>query len=104
MYNDFIGKRITDLRIKKGVSEYRMSLELGHNKNYIGHIANGRSRPSITELLYICEYFEIEPKDFFDEGLQNPALVQKTLNNIRDMSDEDLKLLNEIIERWYKRK
>ncbi len=103
MYEDFIGKRITKLRIKKGVSEYKMSLDLGHSKNYIRHISNGRSRPSVTELLYICEYFGIEPKDFFDDGVENPALVQKTIDNIKDMSDEDLILLNQMLERWYKK-
>ena len=104
VHDDFIGKRITQLRIKKGVSEYKMSLDLGHSKNYIQHIANGHSRPSVTELMYICEYFGVEPKDFFDEGNENPALVQRTLNNIKDMDDEDLIMLNNLIERWYKQK
>ena len=104
VHDDFIGKRITQLRIKKGVSEYRMSIDLGHGKTYIQNISNGRSRPSVTELMYICEYFGIEPKDFFDEGNENPALVQRTLNNIKDMDDEDLIMLNNLIERWYKQK
>ena len=32
MDNEFIRKRITELRIKKGVSEYKMSLDLGHSE------------------------------------------------------------------------
>lgn len=103
VHDDFIRKRITQLRIKKGVSEYRMSLDLGHSRTYIQNIVNGRSMPSTGELMYICEYFGIKPKDFFDDGVENPVLVQKTLNNIKDMSDEDLTLLNDLIERWYKK-
>ena len=50
---DFIRHRITELRMKKGVSESRMSSDLGHNKNYIQHITSGKSNPSAQELLYI---------------------------------------------------
>ena len=53
---DFIRQRITELRLKKGVSEYKMSLDLGHSRSYIQHIVCGRSLPSIQELLYICDY------------------------------------------------
>lgn len=31
MEQDFIRERITNLRIQKGVSEYKMSLDLGHS-------------------------------------------------------------------------
>ena len=31
----FIANRITELRLKKNVSEYQMSLDLGRNKSYI---------------------------------------------------------------------
>ena len=50
---DFIRQRITELRLKKGVSEYKMSLDLGHSRSYIQHIVCGRSLPSIQELLYM---------------------------------------------------
>lgn len=61
----YIRDRITQLRMQKGVSEYKMSLDLGHSKGYIQSISSGKSLPSVSELLYICEYFCIEPKDFF---------------------------------------
>ena len=32
MDEEFIRNRITELRLKKGVSEYQMSMELGQNK------------------------------------------------------------------------
>ena len=74
---DFIRQRLTELRIKKGVSEYKMSLDLGHSRSYIQHIVCGRSLPSIQELLYICDYLEVSPCDFFDDKQTNPALVQQ---------------------------
>ena len=35
MDENFIRERLTQLRLKKNVSEYKMSLDLGHSKSYI---------------------------------------------------------------------
>lgn len=35
MDEEFIRNRITELRLKKGASEYQMSLALGQNRSYI---------------------------------------------------------------------
>ena len=66
MDEEFIRNRITELRLKKGVSEYQMSMELGQNRSYIQAISSGRSMPSMKQFLNICEYFEITPLQFFD--------------------------------------
>ena len=71
----YIKQRITDLRIDKGVSEYQMSLDLGHSRSYMQNISSGRSKPSIEEFLYICDYLGTTPGDFFDE--KNQELVDK---------------------------
>ena len=47
----FVRSRISQLRIKKGVSEYRMSTDLGHSKSYIQSISSGKSLPSFSEFL-----------------------------------------------------
>ena len=51
---DFIRNRITELRMQKDVSEYKMSRALGHSKGYIQGISSGRSLPSLPEFLDIC--------------------------------------------------
>ncbi len=71
MKASYIGERITELRMKKGVSEYQMSYDLGHNKNYIRAITSGRSLPSVRELFAIIEYFEMTPVEFFDTEYWN---------------------------------
>ncbi len=96
---DFIRKRLTALRLKKDVSEYQMSLDMGHSKNYIQNIVNGRSMPSMGEFLYICEYLEITPQEFFDTEIDDPALMQKIIEGIRTLSDEDKLALLPLIER-----
>ena len=53
-------------QIKKGVSEYQMSYDLGRNKNYVRAITSGRSLPSVKGLFDIIEYFDMTPSEFFD--------------------------------------
>ena len=96
---DFISNRITQLRIKKNVSEYQMSLDLGHSKSYIQSISSGRAMPSMGEFIAICEYLGITPKDFFDEEVQNPLLIDEILKEVRNLSDKDLALVLELIRR-----
>lgn len=95
----FIQERISLLRTKKGISEYKMSLDLGHSKGYIQSISSGKSFPSVPELLYICEYLGVTPKEFFDEESNNPQLVQELYNLTKDMPEEDLKVLINTAER-----
>lgn len=99
MNSRFIQERISILRTKKGVSEYRMSLDLGHSKGYIQSISSGKSFPSVPELLYICDYLGVSPKEFFDEEPDDPQLVRQLYNLTKDMPDEDLKVLINMAER-----
>jgi len=89
----FIRNRIADLRIKKGVSEYRMSYDIGHSKGYIQGISSGRMLPSMAEFLYMCEYFGISPRDFFDEEIDNPVLLQQAIEGLKALNDNDLALV-----------
>lgn len=99
MTDEFIRNRITQLRMKKGVSEYKMSLDLGHSGSYVKSISSGRSLPPLKEFLYICEYLDISPRDFFDEDIDNPILIQKALDGMRNMKDKDLLTLLGLIDR-----
>jgi len=100
MDEDFIRQRITELRMKKGVSEYRMSIEMGHSRNYIRHITSGKALPSMGEFLYICEYLGVTPSAFFDEQVKNPALLQKAIDEMRTLPDKDILSLLSLIERF----
>lgn len=99
MDENYIRQRITDLRLKKGISEYRMSTDMGKSKGYIQSISSGRSMPSISEFLYMCEYFEITPKDFFDTDTENPALIRQAMDIMQTMSEEDLQAVITLLVR-----
>lgn len=93
MNDKFIRDRISILRTKKGISEYKMSLDLGHSKSYMQSISAGRALPSLSEFLYICEYLGITPKEFFDEGTSDPQLVHELYNISSKLEKEDLEVL-----------
>lgn len=103
MNEDYIRNRITELRIKKGVSEYKMSLELGHSRSYMQSISSGRSLPSLLEFLYICEYLNVTPKDFFDQSIRNPELVQKAVEGLKNLDDSDVLMILNHINRLQKK-
>lgn len=93
MNDKFIRDRISILRTKKGISEYKMSLDLGHSKSYVQSISAGRALPSLSEFLYICEYLGVTPKEFFDEETKDPQLVRELYNISLSLEKEDLEVL-----------
>ena len=93
MDETFIRNRITELRLKKGISEYRMSTDMGHSKSYIQSITSGRSMPSLSEFLFMCEYFGITAHEFFDSEIKNPALLQAAIDGLKALNDDDLSLI-----------
>ena len=92
----FIGERITELRLKKRVSEYQMSYDLGHNKNYVRAITSGRSLPSVQGLFAIFEYFDMTPSEFFDK--EHPQMIRKAIDYMERLDDEDMLSLLTIIQ------
>ena len=64
-YTELLRARITELRLKKNVSEHKMSLDLDKSGSYIRLITNGASLPSVRELFHIIAYLEVSPAEFF---------------------------------------
>lgn len=93
MNTKFIRDRITQLRIKKGVSEYQMSYDLGHSRSYMYNISSGKSLPPMAEFLEICNYFDITPSQFFNDNSENPALLQTAIEELKKLNDDDLMLV-----------
>lgn len=102
MYEQFVRERITQLRLKKGVSEYQMSYDLGHSRGYVYNISSGKALPPLKEFFAICDYFEITPQQFFDADVKSPELIQKAVEGMRKLDDGDLLMLLGIIDRMLK--
>lgn len=103
MYVDFVRERISQLRLKKGVSEYQMSYDLGHSRGYVNNISSGKALPSMSEFFVICDYFGITPIEFFDTDIKNPELIQKAVSGLKQLDDEDMILILTYINRLLKK-
>lgn len=89
---EFVRERITQLRICKDVSEYKMSYDLGHSRGYINNISSGKTLPSMTEFFAICDYFDITPEEFFHTKCANPKLSKEVAELIFQLNEDDLSL------------
>ena len=98
MDEEFIRQRITQLRIRKNVSEYKMSLDLGHSKGYIQSISSGRALPSMSEFLAICDYLDITPHAFFEEA-EAAALPREVCREFSKLNRDDSELLLRLARR-----
>ena len=97
-YEDFIRVRITELRLKKNVSEHKMSMDLDKSGSYIRGITNGLSMPSVKELMRIIKYFEMTPYEFFlpTEPMDTP--YARLCMRLREMDDETLDKIGTFLE------
>lgn len=94
IYEDFIRTRITELRLQKGVSEHRMSLDLDKSGSYIRGITNGLSLPSVRELLRIMVYFNVTPTDFFQPLQPKDSKLDRLFGRLRNLDDTELDKVN----------
>ena len=95
----FVRNRITELRLKKNISEYQMSLDLGKNKSYIQGISSGRSMPSMKQFFEICDYLELTPIEFFNTEIKEQTLYREAAAILNELSLEDLEAVFPILLR-----
>lgn len=93
----FLADRITELRMQKGVTEAKMSKDLGRGTGYVNRITTGRGYPGYRDLLHICNYLGVTPALFFctSEGdCQKSGLSEK----MRKLSPEELRIIENIVD------
>ena len=89
---------------KSKSSDERISLELGMNKGYLNQILNKRKYPSFPAFYEMCQYFDVQPEDFFHESttLMNEDkafLIHKIDHLLQDLSNEELNALLLLLKR-----
>lgn len=95
---NFISDRIAILRTAKNISARDMSLSLGQSQSYINNIENKKSLPSMQMFLYICEFLNVSPKDFFDEQLNEPSTFTDVINSFKSLKKEQLDLIIALVK------
>ena len=104
MIADKFAERLTELRQQQGISARNMSLSLGQSENYINKIESKRSLPSLKVFFYICEYFGVTPKEFFDFDNENPKLMQELTDELRKLDYRETAHILEIVKDINKRR
>lgn len=102
MYTEFIKRRIARLRTDSNISARELSLRLGQSTGYINTIENGKSLPSMAMFLYICEYFNITPKEFFDDESEHPIILDEIISECKKLDKKSLDGLLTVIQSMQK--
>lgn len=97
-YIEWFYKRLTELRIQKGVSARDMSLSLGQSESYINKIENRRTLPSFSGFIYICEYFGLTPEEFFNLNSASPVKTRELLNELEKLTPAQTEHILQIVK------
>lgn len=98
MNEEFIRKRLDTLRLAKGVSERKMSLDIGRNTSYMYHISSGKALPSMGEFIYICEYLGVTPHEFFENSGNSTPEQEKIIALVRQLDSKAATALLPLLE------
>ena len=64
-----VGSRLRQLRTQKKLSQERLANEIGMDRTYIASVENGKRNISIKNLEKIWLFFQLSPKEFFDDDI-----------------------------------
>lgn len=93
-FTDLLRTRITELRLKKDVSEHRMSLDLDKSGSYIRLITSGAALPSVRELFNIIAYLDVTPAEFFASFQPTLSATDQLCERIRGLNEEQINKVN----------
>lgn len=97
MFEDEFSIRLAQLRTAKGVSARDMSLSVGQNAGYIHDIENGKAMPSMSSFLFICEYLNVTPSEFFDIDNKYPEKLNSLITLLKKLNDKQLESITSIV-------
>ncbi|KMY52759.1 Cro/Cl family transcriptional regulator [Bacillus sp. FJAT-27231] len=78
-----IGKKIKNLRLKKGLTQEELGERTDLSKGYISQLERDLSSPSIETFFHLLEVLGCSPKDFFDDEKRE----QKVIYGEEDQTD-----------------
>lgn len=82
--------RLAQLREGRLVSARTMSHELGHNHSYISQIESQKFLPSLSEFFEICNYLSVTPREFFDNGVKSPYVLNSIALLCQNLKPEQI--------------
>jgi len=93
------GKRLKELRIKKGLTQEQLAEIIGVGERNVSKIECGKNFVKLETLTNILNALDIEPQELFDyEHLQDKETLKKELINGLKNDTVDVELLYRIYE------
>jgi len=59
----YVGKRLREVREKKGISQEQLSEKAGYYRTYVGHIENGQHSPSVHTMWRLAKVLKVDLGD-----------------------------------------
>ena len=78
------------LRKGRGISQGQLAEEIGLNRGNIASYEKGIAEPSMTNLMKIVKYFNIDFRDLVETDLANQEAVRNELAKIGEMSTDEI--------------
>ena len=93
------GKRIKELRNKKGITQYQLAEMVGIDPKHMSHIETGRSFPKADLIEKFANALEIEyPELFNTQHLEDREIIfKKLINYLKNASDSELQVIYKLI-------
>ena len=98
-FETFVRDRVVALHM--GLPQKISARKLSY-AGYINKIETGQSLPSLSGLYYICKYFGITPKEFFDDGQRAPEKLRHLMDELVQLSDAQLEAVTAVVENMRK--
>src|SRR5690625_233703 len=101
--NHFVGSKIKEYRIKKGLNQTELGNKLGVSQNTISGYEKGTWEVGYDTLFKLAEIFEISIDDLFPATKTDSS--EKTLDLIREVAEtsdlniEDMQFIKKIAEK-----
>lgn len=92
------GQRLASLRTQKGVSARDMSLSLSQSSGYINNIENGGNYPAMANFFLICEYLNVTPSEYFDDGMKYPDHMKNLIEKLKRLDARQLEMLSSLVD------
>lgn len=100
-------RRLKEIREAKGFTQESLADEIDKNAQHVARLETNKTATSFDTLESLALAFGIEVKDLFDfkkEKVKKSGIREKLDILLRDISDEDLKLIYDVAKRILKEK
>lgn len=99
-YRELLVRQLEKYRLKKDISQRELSLSLGQGASYIAKLTNPKSNsyPRMINFFYLCDFFGIHPKEFFDEEKEHPEQIEAMINDLYKLTDTQRAHIHAIIQ------